>query len=137
MSRGRGSGLARAETTTSWSALATIARSKGSVSSAVRRSSVRRSWMRTIRASDPSTPEVSPTMPTSSPTTTGLRPSSRARMAMTTRSGPAASAGTRVVHRPRSTAVTMPTTASSWAGRSFVRGRVPRRLGRTRTSRSS
>ena len=41
MSRGRGSGSARAETTTSWSALATTTRSMGSVSSAVRRSTVR------------------------------------------------------------------------------------------------
>ena len=46
----RGSGLAAATTTTSWSALATTARSIGSVSSALRRSRVLRSWIFTSRA---------------------------------------------------------------------------------------
>lgn len=46
--------------------------------------------MRTMRASAPGAPEVSPTSPTRSPTTTDLRPSSRARMAVTSgASGPA------------------------------------------------
>jgi hypothetical protein len=79
--------LARAETTTSWSALATMTRSTGSVSSAVRRSTERRGESLTMRASASGLPEVSPTSSTSSPTTMPLRPSSRAFMATTTRSG--------------------------------------------------
>ncbi len=85
ISRGRGSGSASAVTTTSWSALATTTRSTGSSSSAVRRSIVRRSATSTIRASVPSSPEMSPTRPTRSPTTTPLRPSSRAFIAVTGR----------------------------------------------------
>src|SRR5690606_34548104 len=63
----------------------------------------------------------------------GVRPSSRARMATTRRSG---SPSTAHVHRPRSTAVTMAVTASSCRGRRLLRGRDPR-PGRTRTSDSS
>ena len=86
--RGRGSGSASAVTMTSWSALATMIRSTGSVSSAVRRSSVLRGATRTMRARLSAPPEVSPTSPASSPTTTLLRPSSRAFIAVTTRSPP-------------------------------------------------
>ena len=50
ISRGCGSGSASAVTTTSWSALATITRSTGSSSSAVRRSVVIRSLTSTMRA---------------------------------------------------------------------------------------
>ena len=50
ISRGRGSGSASAVTMTSWSALATMTRSNGSVSSAVRRSVDVRGSTRTIRA---------------------------------------------------------------------------------------
>jgi hypothetical protein len=74
---------------TSWSALATTTRSSRpsgvvSSSSAVRRSTEVRSPMRTMRASAPSAPDTSPTSATRSPTTTDLRPSSRARMAVMT-----------------------------------------------------
>ena len=68
------SGSASAVTTTSWSAFATITRSTGSSSSAVRRSTVARSTTSTMRARAPSRPEVSPTTRTRSPTTTPLRP---------------------------------------------------------------
>src|SRR5699024_1760405 len=74
----RGGGSASAVTITSWVALATIGRSYGSSSSAVRRSTVSRSTTSTIRASVPSVPEVSPTIRTRSPTITPLRPSWRA-----------------------------------------------------------
>ena len=82
----RGSGLAAATTTTSWSALATTARSIGSVSSALRRRSVLRSWILTSRARVSGSPVTSPTRETKSPATTGLRRSSRARAAMILRS---------------------------------------------------
>ncbi len=90
---------------------------------------------RTMRARLPSEPELSPTTWTRSPTTIPLRPSSRARIAMTTRREPASS--TSVVYRPRSTCVTRAGTASACVGRSLLRGRDPRRLGRIRTSDSS
>ena len=82
--RGRGAGSATAVTMTSRSALATTGRSlpAASPSSAERRSSVRRSPMRTMRASVPLRPEVSPTTATRSPTTILPRPSSRAFMAV-------------------------------------------------------
>ena len=83
----RGGGSASATTISSWSALATTTRSVGSVSSAVRRNTVRRSPRRTMRASASGRPDRSPTRPTSSPTTIGVRPNSRARIAVTTRSG--------------------------------------------------
>ena len=59
----RGGGSASAVTITSWSALATIGRSYGSSSSAVRRSTVSRSSTSTTRASVPSSPETSPSQP--------------------------------------------------------------------------
>src|SRR5450830_1471513 len=118
--RVRGSGSARAVTITSWSALATVTRSR----------------IRTIRDNEPSTPDVSPTRSTRSPGTTRSRPSSRAFIAMACRSpGPPASTST--VYRPRSTPVTNPTSESACSGRVLVRGRVPRRPGRIRTSESS
>ncbi|MCY1237303.1 hypothetical protein D9M72_499930 [compost metagenome] len=92
----RGSGLAAATTTTSWSAFATTARSMGSVSSALRRSSVRRSWIFTSRARVSGAPETSPTRDTKSPATTGERRSSRARAAITVRSFPLSSPTTAV-----------------------------------------
>ena len=84
----RGGGSASALTITNWSALATTTRSSRpsavvSSSSAVRRSTERRSAIRTMRARAPSAPDVSPTRLTRSPTTTDLRPSSRARIAVT------------------------------------------------------
>ena len=81
-------------------------------------------------------PLVSPTSRTWSPTTTPCLPSSRARIAVTS-TGPPSGPSTRTVIRPRSTATTSPGTASACAGRVRVRGREPRRLGRTRTSSSS
>ena len=104
MSRGRGSGSARAVTTTSWSALATRTRSTGSLSSAVRRSTEVRGSTRTIRASASTSPDTSPTSATRSPTTTPLRPSSRALIAITSRSPSSATQ----VKRPRSTVRTRP-----------------------------
>ena len=86
----RGGGSASATTISSWSALATTTRSVGSVSSAVRRNTVRRSPRRTMRARVSVRPDRSPTRPTSSPTTIGVRPSSRARMAVTRAVGVAA-----------------------------------------------
>ena len=82
--RGRGSGSATAVTMTSWFALATIPLSVPAVSpsSALRRSRVVRSSMRTMRARVPLRPLVSPTTATRSPTTTLPRPSSRAFMAV-------------------------------------------------------
>src|SRR5919112_6584332 len=132
----RGSGFAAATTTTSWSALATTARSTGSVSSALRRRRVLRSWILTSRARVSGSPETSPTRDTKSPATTGLRRSSRARAAMTVRSFPLSSPTT-AVYRPRSTVMMRPVTASSWLGRSLVRGRDPFLFGRIRTSDSS
>src|SRR5699024_3747177 len=104
-------------------------------SSAERRSAVVRSSTRTMRASVPAVPLVSPTTPTRSPTTTAFRaprPSSRAFIA-TTRPPPAG----RTVYRPRSTASTRAGTASSCRGRTLVRGREPRLDGRPRTRSSS
>ncbi len=72
---------------TSWSTPVTTTRSTGSVSSAVRRSVPVRSATRTTRASVSGSPEVSPTTETRSPTTMPARPSSRAFIAITTRSG--------------------------------------------------
>lgn len=129
--RGRGSGSASAVTIASWSALATTTRSYGSSSSAVRRSTVRRGAIRTIRARVSFSPERSPTMETVSPTTAAFRPSSRAFIATTVRPS------TRQVVEPRSTVRTMPSSASSCLGRMCVRGRLPLRLGRTRMSSSS
>lgn len=129
----RGGGSASAATMSSRSALATTTRSNGSVSSAVRRSTVRRSATRTIRARVSTLPDRSPTMPTSSPTTIGVRPSSRARIVTTGRDG---SPSSTQPQRPRSTDTTMPASASLCSGRVLVRGRelLP---GRMRTSDSS
>ena len=91
-----GSGLAAATTITSVSALATTARSIGSVSSALRRSRVLRSWILTSRARVSGSPLTSPTSETKSPATTGLRRSSRARAAMILRSPGVPSATTAV-----------------------------------------
>ena len=101
----RGGGSASAVTITSWSALATIGRSYGSSSSAVRRSTVSRSATSTIRASVPSSPEVSPTARTRSPTMTPVRPSWRALVALTSRSS------IKIVNRPRSTVMIIPDSA--------------------------
>ena len=132
----RGVGEAAASTRTRRSAFATITRSTGSVSSALRRSTVARGSIRTIRASVSGAPETSPTTPTRSPGTMGRRRSSLARTHSTvTGSGPSSS--TTHVYRPRSTATTRATTASSWDGRCLVRGREPRLLARTLTSDSS
>ena len=79
----RGSGSARALTMTSWSAFATRTRSTASSSSALRRSTVLRSATSTMRARLPSSPDTSPTTRTRSPTTTPLRPSGRAFIAVT------------------------------------------------------
>ncbi len=81
MKRRWGSGEASAHTITSWSALATMIRSVGSVSSGERRSALVRGSTRTIRASESFAPEVSPASATRSPTTTEPLPSSRAFMA--------------------------------------------------------
>src|SRR5699024_1559972 len=102
-----------------------------SVSSAVRRSTEVRSSSLTIRANVSFCPEVSPTTPTRSPTSTGVRPISRARIATTV--GPLSSA---TPHLPRSLVITIPNFASLCRGRSLVRGREPL-PGRTRTSDSS
>jgi hypothetical protein len=95
----RGGGSASELTMTSWSAFATTTRSSRpsgvvSSSSAVRRRTDVRSAMRTIRANAPGAPEMSPTSATRSPTTTDLRPSSRARIAVMISSSPSASART-------------------------------------------
>ena len=129
----RGGGSASATTMSSWSAFATTTRSVGSVSSAVRRNTVRRSPRRTMRARVSARPDRSPTRSTSSPTTIGVRPSSRARIAVTRRSG---SRPSTQPHRPRSTVTTMPSWASACSGRVLVRGREPR-PGLIRTSDSS
>ena len=60
-----------------------MTRSTGSVSSGDRRSAELRGRTRTMRASVPSSPEVSPASITRSPTTTLRWPSSRAFIAMT------------------------------------------------------
>src|SRR6266704_852786 len=78
----RGGGSSSDVTITSWSALATITRSCGSLSSAVRRSTVSRSRSRTMRPRASGPPDRSPTTSTRSPTARPLRPSSRARMAV-------------------------------------------------------
>ena len=130
MNRSRGGGWASAQTITSCSALATTTRSTGSVSSGERRSAELRGRTRTMRASVPSSPEVSPASITRSPTTTLRWPSSRAFIAVT------GWPSIRVPYRPRSVLITNPSGASAWAGRRRVRGRVPR-PGRTRTSSSS
>ena len=93
----RGGGSASALTITSWSALATTTRSSRpsavvSSSSAVRRSTEVRSSMRTMRASAPGRAGDVADEPTRSPTTTDLRPSSRARIAVTSAS-PSSDAG--------------------------------------------
>ena len=122
-------------TIASWSAFATMTRSTGSSSSAVRRSTDRRGSTLTMRASASSPPARSPTSATRSPTTTPLRPSSRAFTAMTSvrtpsRSDQAAEPAAVDGRRPA-------VTASACAGRSLVRGRDLPRPGRTRTSSSS
>ena len=86
MSRVLGGGSASAQTITSCSALATMTRSTGSVSSAERRSTVCRGRTLTTRASASGAPEVSPVSRTWSPTTTRRCPSSRAATAVTARS---------------------------------------------------
>lgn len=130
MRRGRGSGSVTAVTMSMRSTFATMTRSTGSVSSAVRRSRVRRGWRRTMRARVSGSPEASPTRATSSPTTMPLRPSSRAFIARTR------TPSTSTSKRPRSTARTRPVMASLWAGRCLVRGREPRLGGRTLASAS-
>ena len=77
-----------------------------------------------MRASVSSAPDRSPTTPTRSPTAMPLRPSSRARIAVTS------TPSTSTPYRPRSTVITMPSTASVCAGRCLERGRVPRRPAR-------
>ena len=77
---------------------------------------------------------MSPTRLTRSPTTTGVRPSSRARIAVT--GSRVASPSGAQVQRPRSTAMTIARLASACSGRRLLRGREPR-PGRTRTSDSS
>jgi hypothetical protein len=84
---------------TSWSAFATITRSKGSVSSAVRLRVDVRGSTRTIRPNVSVRPETSPTMPTRSPTTTLRRPSSLAFIAVT--SLPASAPSAPLVMSPR------------------------------------
>ena len=89
-SRRFGSGSPAATTIANSTALATMTRSVASLSSAVRRSAVRRGSTRTTRArsSRPSAPRAlrcSPTRPTTSPTTTARCPSSRAAIAVTSR----------------------------------------------------
>ena len=118
-------------TITSWSALATMTRSIGSVSSADLRSTLRRGAILTTRARVPGSPETSPTRPTVSPTTmfaaaefAGLHRGDDSRSPIRHR------------YLPRSTAVTNASTASACAGRRLVRGRDPR-PGLTRTSSSS
>jgi hypothetical protein len=80
-------------------------RSVGSVSSADRRSALVRGSTRTMRASVPSAPDVSPANATRSPTTTEPLPSSRAFMATTSLPS------IMQPYRPRSTLVTKPCTA--------------------------
>ena len=132
ISRGRGSGSASAVTMTSWSALATMTRSNGSSSSAVRRSDGACA-ARPGRCGPacPSSPDRSPTSATRSPDHDALA-AQLAGLHRRHRRGPS----TRQVSRPRSTVRTTPSAASSCVGRSFVRGRCPR-PGRTRTSSSS
>jgi hypothetical protein len=136
----RGGGSDSALTITSWSALATTTRSRRpsgvvSSSSAVRRSTDLRGPIRTMRASAPGAPVMSPTSDTRSPTTTDLRPSSRARIAVMISSSESASSRTQP-YRPRSTVITSASMASSCFGRVRVRGREER-PGRIRTSSSS
>ena len=128
----RGGGSAAATTMSISCALATMMRSYGSVSSAVRRSTEVRSSRLTMRARVSFAPEVSPTTPTRSPTSMEVRLSSRARVHC--RRVPASSSTT--PQRPRSLATTRPNSASSCVGRFFERGREPL-PGRTRTSDSS
>ena len=112
MSRGRGGGSASAVTIPSWSALATMTRSTGSVSSAERRSTDVRGATRTMRDSVPGSPEASPARLTRSPTTTLPRTSSRAFMAVTCRSASSPPVRTQV-YLPRSTAITNASAAPS------------------------
>ena len=108
-----------------------MVRSIFAASSTVRLKLLRRASIETIRASDPSLPDTSPTKLTKSPTTTDFGPISRAFIAVTI----APSLVMQVV-RPRSTVVTSAWTASECEGRSLLRGRV-RRAGRIRASDSS
>ncbi len=140
--RGRSAGSAargrRAATTmASWSALATTTRSTGSVSSAVRRRTVRarldaddagqgvrrrrtgRRRRRPVADDDALAAELA-----------GLHGGDHA-----ARRSPVARP--RRCSRPRSTATTKPSPASSCPGRTLVRGRDLPRCGRTRTSSSS
>ena len=97
---------------------------------------------RTIRASDPALPEVSPASATRSPTTTEPLPSSRAFIAVSSRPAPevgdSSSADSSMTHpyRPRSTLTTNASGADLCSGRRRVRGFEPRPA-RTRTSSSS
>ncbi|CKR40870.1 Uncharacterised protein [Mycobacterium tuberculosis] len=86
-----------------------------------------------MRARVSGRPDRSPTTSTSSPTTIGVRPSSRARIAVIRRSGRPPSTHPQ---RPRSTLTTMAASASACSGRVLVRGRelLPER---TLTSDSS
>ena len=106
-------------------------RSIFAASSTVRLKLLRRESIETMRASDPSAPETSPTKLTKSPTTTDLGPISRAFIAVTI-----TPVSVIQVVRPRSTVVTSAWIASECAGRSLLRGRV-RRAGRIRASDSS
>ena len=131
----RGSGFADATTMSSWSILATMVRSSFAASSTVRLSEFFLSLTFTIRARVPSSPEISPTISTESPTTTDFGPSSRAFIPTTTRL-PVSASSTKQPERPRSTEITREVTEESWEGRSLLRRRVVRD-GRMRASDSS
>ena len=106
-------------------------RSTLAASSTVRLRELERSLTLTMRASEPSEPETSPTSSTKSPTTTDFGPNSRAFIAVTT-----TPASVTQVVRPRSTVVTNAVMESECDGRSLVRLRVVRE-GRIRASDSS
>ena len=111
-----GSGSAVAVTTTSVSAFATTTRSVGSVSSEDRRSTVVRSATVTMRASVPSSPDVSPVIVTRSPGTMDRLRRCEARTHVMR--GASAEAVARFVpgttrKRPRSTETTTPGLASA------------------------
>ncbi len=134
MKRRLGSGSASAATIARLSAFATMTRSVSSASSADRRSTCSLASRRTIRASAPSSPLVSPTTATRSPTTMPRRPSSRALTAVTV-------VPVRAEARDLESAAVdgddESLTAASCAGRCLDRGRFPRGFGRTFASDSS
>ena len=137
----RGGGSASELTMTSWSALATTTRSSRpsgvvSSSSAVRRSTEVRSSMRTIRASAPGAPEMSPTSATRSPTTTRLAAEFAGPHRGDDHVVAVASVRTQL-YRPRSTVITNASigVVVPRAGCGYGGGRTG--PGRTRTSSSS